>query len=83
MPVHGDAIAMTGVGEIRGCGIGHRIVFIRTGLLWEVGAAGMLLKTPCMPAAQIHAGGSVLFSDLQSAARAALRWLRKNLEGGV
>jgi hypothetical protein len=32
---------------------------------------------------QIHAGGSVLFSDLQNSGRAFLRWARKNLEGGV
>ena len=32
---------------------------------------------------QIHAGGSVLFSDLQSGGRAFVRWARKNLEGGV
>lgn len=33
--------------------------------------------------AQIHAGGSVIFSDLQVAWRAFLDWGKRNLEGGL
>jgi hypothetical protein len=32
---------------------------------------------------QIHAGGSALVSDLQSGAQALLKWMRRNLDGGL